>query len=62
MTTTPSAPAPVRATVQAQVVVRIISGVHLKLDSDRNEGAPRPRTTVFVSDGVSQPARLIEFE
>ena len=62
LTTTPTAPGPARATVQAQAMVRIVSGVRLKLDSDRNEGAPRARTTVFVSNGVAQPARLIEFE
>jgi hypothetical protein len=54
-------PAPVVA--QADVTVRIVSGVRLKLDSPNNPDAPPAHDAkVATKDGEIIPARLIEFE
>ena len=48
---------------QADVTVRIISGVRLKLDSPNNPDAPPMHDAkVTTRDGHTLPARLIEFE
>lgn len=58
----PNAWAPAAA-VQATATVRIISGARLKLDAEANPGAPRARRTKLTTpDGVTRPARLIEFQ
>ncbi|MES2135887.1 MAG: hypothetical protein V4502_02350 [Pseudomonadota bacterium] len=61
-TAPPALPATSRVVAQATATVRIISAVRLKLDAEHNDGAPRARATVFVSNGTAQPARLIEFQ
>jgi len=54
-------PGPVVA--QADVTVRIVSGVRLKLDSPNNPDAPPAHDAkVTTKDGDTLPARLIEFE
>ena len=55
-------PASTGPSVEARATVRIVSGVRLKLDGSANADAPAPRDTMVQSSGVSQPARLIEFE
>lgn len=51
------------ATAHAMAVVRVVSGVRLKLDSSDNPGAPLPRRTqVTTKDGTVVRAQLIEFE
>jgi hypothetical protein len=61
--TAPSAPLSGQAvTVTARAMIRIVSGVRLKLDAERNADAPSPRQTIVMSDGAARPARLIEFE
>jgi hypothetical protein len=51
------------ATAHAQAIVRIVSGVRLRLGQPANEGSPRPRDTMIRMAGMPlQPARLIEFE
>lgn len=51
------------ATVQATATIRIISGVSLKLDAARNDGAPSAHESkVRTEDGLVRPARLIEFQ
>jgi hypothetical protein len=59
----PKAPASHAATsAQATAMVRIISGVELRLDGRNNSSdIPAPRDTVLTSGGVQQPAKLIEF-
>jgi hypothetical protein len=60
----PEAPRPrTGITVQATAMVRIITGVEVRLDG-RNNGSdiPAPRSTFFTSGGIAQPARLIEFQ
>lgn len=60
-----SAPVPTRppaVVVQATATVRIISGVHLKLDSPTNADAPPAHDSVVTANGSPQPAKLIEFE
>jgi hypothetical protein len=53
----------VRATVQAQAIVRIITGVSLRLGQGALSGeAPRPHITMASADGEPKPANLIEFE
>lgn len=59
---TNSAPAPPTLAVQATATVRIMSGVRLKLDSPTNSGAPPAHDSKVVTNGSSQPARLIEFQ
>jgi hypothetical protein len=56
----PAGPAP--AVVQATAMVRIVSGVRLKLDSVVNEDAPRAHETKVTTDGIRRDAQLIEFE
>ena len=49
--------------VQAVAMVRVISGVKLRLDGTNNGSEiPLIRETTYVANGVEQPARLIEFE
>jgi hypothetical protein len=49
--------------VQAIAMVRVISGVALRLDGTNNGAeVPAPRETVFTAGGVQSPARLIEFQ
>lgn len=55
----PSSPA---VTAQARAVIRVISGVRLKLDAEHNLDAPSARQTVLAANGSVQPARLIEFQ
>ncbi len=56
------APVPIGPAVEARATVRIVSGVRLKLDGSINADVPAPRDTTLRSSGLSQPARLIEFE
>jgi hypothetical protein len=59
----PNAPSPhVAASAQATAMVRIISGVELRLDGRNSSDVPAPRNTVFTTGGVQQPAKLIEFQ
>jgi len=59
----PASHGPAPVVVQARATVRILSGVRLKLDSPTNPDAPPAHDSVVVTtDGVRQPARLIEFE
>jgi hypothetical protein len=54
---------PGSATAQAQAIVRIVSGVRLRLDGRANDGAPPARDAyVRIAGALLQPARLIEFE
>jgi hypothetical protein len=53
----------VSATAQATAMVRVISGVRVRLDGQYNgNDIPQPRDAVFTSGGVQQPARFIEFQ
>lgn len=62
-TTPPSAVSqPVRAVVQAQATVRIMSGTRIHLDGQPSGDAPPPSDGVVHSEGSAQPARLIEFQ
>ena len=58
----PAASRPPVTIVQATATVRIISGVRLKLDSPTNANAPRAHDATVTTDGIPQPARLIEFQ
>jgi hypothetical protein len=53
---------PVRAVVQAQATVRIISGTRIRLDGQPSPDAPPPSDGVVHTEGAAQPARLIEFQ
>ena len=53
---------PVRAVVQAQATVRIISAARIRPDGDTGAGAPAPSYGVVHTEGTPQPARLIEFQ
>ena len=57
---------PLRATaaptVQATATVRILPGVRLKLATQQNGEGFVARETIVRTAGLSQPARLIEFE
>jgi len=58
-----TAPAsPVRAVVQAQATVRIISGTRIRLDGRPSTDAPPPNDGVVHTEGAAQPARLVEFQ
>ena len=58
--TPPVAPS---ATVQATATIRILTAVRLKLDAEVNPGAPDARDALLrLSDGTTQPAKLIEFQ
>jgi hypothetical protein len=59
-TTAPSSP--VRAVVQAQATVRIISGARIRLDGQPNPDAPLPSDSVVHTEGAAQSARLVEFQ
>lgn len=61
---TPQTPAssPVRAVVQAQATVRIISGTRIRLDGQASADAPPPSDGVVHTGGSARPARLIEFQ
>lgn len=51
------------ATAHARAMVRIVSGVRLRLGHGPLSGeGPPPRDTVIHSAGGDQPANLIEFE
>jgi hypothetical protein len=51
------------ASVQSTATIRVVQGVQLKLDAAVNPGAPPARDAVLrLSDGTTQPARLIEFQ
>jgi hypothetical protein len=53
----------VRASVQAQAFVRIITGVSIRLGQGALSGeAPRPHLTLAKADGSTKRANLIEFE
>ena len=61
----PQAPpsAPVGVSAQAQVTIRIISGVRLHFGDERaNEEGLMPRDAIIRSAGGDQPAKLIEFQ
>jgi hypothetical protein len=52
---------------EARAMVRIISGVRLKLgpaqiDQNQSGDVPPPHNTRVVADGAARPAKLIEFE
>jgi len=51
-----------RVVAEATATVRILSGVHLKLDSVTNKDAPPAHKTVVTADGTPRRAQLIEFE
>ena len=60
-----TAPTPLTApaTVQATATIRVVQGVRLKLDAATNPGAPAAHDAVLrLTDGTSQPAKLIEFQ
>jgi hypothetical protein len=53
---------PVAATVEARVIVRILSGVRIDLSGPSNGDAPPPHEAQITVQGKPQPAQLIEFE
>ena len=53
---------PVRAVVQAQATVRIMSGARIRLDGRPSADAPPPNDGVVHTEGAAQPARLVEFQ
>jgi hypothetical protein len=54
---------PVSASVQATAMIRIVSGVALKLDGSPNPDAPPAREIVLkAADGAVQMVKLIEFQ
>ena len=55
-------PQRVRATVQAQATVRIISATRIRFDGHPSANAPPASEGLVHSEGNAQPARLIEFE
>src|SRR3954447_17394550 len=57
-----AAPQPVRAIVQAQATVRIISGTQIRFDGQASADTPAPTDGVIHTEGVPQTARLIEFQ
>jgi hypothetical protein len=59
--TTPSSQA-VRATVQAQATVRIMSGVLIKLDGTAAPESPAAGESIVHIEGAAQSVRLIEFQ
>ena len=61
---TPQTPAssPVRAVVQAQATVRIISGTRIRLDGQPSGDAPPPSDGIVHTEGAPRHARLIEFQ
>ena len=52
----------VSASAQARAMVRVVSGVTLRLTGEPSAGAPRPRTAIVRTDGQPKRVRLIEFE
>jgi hypothetical protein len=58
----PAAASPVRAVVQAQATVRIISAARIRLDGQPSTNAPPPNDGVVHTEGLAQTARLIEFQ
>jgi hypothetical protein len=61
--TQPHASHPVTASAQATATIRIVTAVRLKLDGSENRDAPPVRNVVLrTSDGVTHPAKLIEFQ
>ena len=58
----PPLPATAAPAAQATATVRILSGARLKLDKDRKGEGFVARDTILRTTGLSQPARLIEFE
>jgi hypothetical protein len=57
-----NAPSPTRASAQATAMVRVVTGVRLRLDGGPNADAPPPRESVVHTEGAPRPARLIEFQ
>jgi hypothetical protein len=56
-------PPRIGATAQAIAVVRIVSGVRLRLGQGAISGeAPSSRKTIVHTEGAAHSARLIEFE
>jgi hypothetical protein len=53
---------PVRAVVQADATVRIISGARIRLDGQPTIDVPPPTDAVVHIEGGPQAARLIEFQ
>ena len=53
---------PVRAVVQAQATVRIISAARIRLDGQGSADAPAPTDAAVHAEGTPQTARLIEFQ
>ncbi|HUP66700.1 MAG TPA: hypothetical protein VM145_00610 [Sphingomicrobium sp.] len=51
-----------RVVVQAQATVRIISGAHIRLDGQPSPEAPPATDSVVHTEGLLQPARLVEFQ
>jgi hypothetical protein len=62
VSTPPASNVSPRVVAQATATVRIVSGVRLKLDSPRNNGAPPAHDCIVTADGTPRRARLIEFE
>jgi hypothetical protein len=57
-----AAPQPVRAIVQAQATVRIISGTRIRFDGQASADTPPPSDSVVHTEGTPQTARLVEFQ
>jgi len=57
----PSRPAPA-AVVQARATVRIVNGVRLRFDGERNDDVPPLKTARIITAEGPRPAQLIEFE
>jgi len=58
----PGASLPVAPAIQARAMVRILSGVRVRLDGRAKAGVPKPRNSMIWANGEQQPARLIEFQ
>jgi hypothetical protein len=58
----PGAPLSVAPAIQARAMVRIVSGVRLRLDGRHRVGVPKPRNSTISANGEQQAAKLIEFE
>ena len=63
LATAPMSPAAPSATAQATATIRVVTGIRLKFDAAENPGAPASHDAVLrLSDGTTQPAKLIEFQ
>jgi hypothetical protein len=54
---------PAAASAQATATIRVLTAVEVKFGSPASAGAPPARDTVLrAADGISQPAKLVEFQ